>query len=172
MRNLKQFMLLIMTVSLFTLTSCSTDDDGGSGGNAGAGTMTAKVDGTTVTSIDLASQATLVTATSSLILQGTNSEGRGYVITINGYEGVGTYEIDGGSLALSTAIYIETDIANPANTQSWLAPYEAAVNGTVSVSEESDNNVKGTFEFTGQNANDMSLKAITEGSFNLDKQTL
>ena len=45
MRKLKQFMLLVMTMSLVTLTGCSSDDDGGSGGSAGSGTITAKVDG-------------------------------------------------------------------------------------------------------------------------------
>ncbi len=172
MGRLKKIMLLLMAVSLVAISGCSKDDDGGNGGNAADGTVTAKVDGTTVTSIDIASAATLVTATSSLILQGTDSDGKGFVMTINGYNGTGTYEFDGNSLTLNTAIYIETDVSNPANSQSWQAPYETAVNGSVSVSEETADNIKGTFEFTGQNANDMSIKAITEGSFNLDKQTL
>lgn len=169
MKNFKTLMLFVMMGSLVTLTGCSSDDDGGSGGNAGEGTMTAKVDGNTVTSIDLASQATLVPSTNTLILQGTDSSGKGFVITINGYNGTGTYDIGGSSL--SVAIYIEADVSNPANTQTWQAPYDTSVNGTVSMSEETSDNVKGTFEFTGKNASDDSLKVISEGSFNLGKQT-
>ncbi len=171
MKNFKTLMLFIMIGSLVTLVGCSSDDDGGDGGNAGAGTMTAKVDGTTVTSIELASQATLVASTSTLILQGTDANGIGFVITINGYTGTGTYNIDGNTTGFSVAIYIETDVSNPSNTQSWQAPYNTSINGSVSVSEETSDNVKGTFEFTGKNANDNSQKVITDGSFNLSKQT-
>lgn len=43
MRNLKNFMLLLITVSLVTLSGCSSDDNGG-GGSAAQGTITAKIE--------------------------------------------------------------------------------------------------------------------------------
>lgn len=170
MRNFRQFMLLIMTVSLVTLTGCKSDDDGGDGGNAGSGTITAKVDGTTITTLDLTSIATL--AAGNLIIQGNDANGRSFVITIFGYSGEGTYDFDGSNIAiLNTANYIEADASNPMNTQTWSAPFDATFAGSVSISSETDDNVQGTFEFTGQNANDNSQKVITDGSFNLTKQT-
>ena len=43
--------------------------------------------------------------------------------------------------------------------------------GSLSVSEETDDKLIGTFEFTCKNVNgDQSVKTITDGSFNLNKQ--
>ncbi|WP_298237914.1 DUF6252 family protein [uncultured Algibacter sp.] len=173
MRNLNKLMLFVMMGSLLTLSSCSSSDDGGSAGTAGSGTITAKVDGTTVTSIDIASQATFTANGGGvLILQGTDSSGKGFVLTINGYNGTGTYDISDSNVFIS-AIYIEANATNPSATQSWSAPYaNSGVIGEIKVAEETDDNVKGTFSFTGKNANDDTTKVITEGSFNLSKQTL
>ena len=171
MRTLKQFMLLVMTVSLVTLTGCKSDDDGGNGGAAAAGTIEAKIDGASFTSLELTSIATL--AAGNLIIQGNDADGKSIVMTIFGYSGEGTYPFTGADpLILNTANYIEADAANPMNTQSWTAPYDTTQTGTVSISMESADSIEGTFEFTGQNANDMTTVAVTEGSFNLTKQSL
>ena len=93
-------------------------------------------------------------------------------MTIFGYNGEGTYEFTGVNPAiLNIANYIEVDINNPANTQSWTSPFDNTVGGSVSIATETNNSVEGTFEFTGKNASDMSTVAVTEGSFNLTKQT-
>lgn len=170
MRNLKNFMLLLITVSLVTLSGCSSDDNGG-GGSAAQGTITAKIDGASFTSIDIASMASLVAASNTLTLQGNDANGNSIIMVINGYNGTGTYNFDGNSIPLNIASYLEIDINNPTNVETWTAPYQAALNGSVTITQESDDNIQGTFEFTGQNANDMSTKAITNGSFSLDKQT-
>ena len=65
------------------------------------------------------------------------------------------------------------DLNNPQNstTEMWQAPYDNSMVGSLSVSEETDDKLMGTFEFTGKNLNgDQSVKTITEGSFNLNKQ--
>ena len=171
MRTFRNFMLLIMTVSLITFTGCKSDDDGGDGGNAANGTIEASVDGAGFTSLNITSIATL--ANGNLILQGNDADGKGIVITIFAYDGVGTYDFTGADpLILHTAVYIETDINNPMNSQSWSAPFDTTMVGSVSISSETDDNIQGTFNFTGQNANDNSQKVITDGSFNLDKQVL
>ncbi|WP_353779340.1 DUF6252 family protein [Winogradskyella sp. 3972H.M.0a.05] len=170
MRTIKQFMLLVMTISMVSLTSCKSDDDGGSPGAAGAGTIEASIDGTAFTSLDITSIATL--ANGNLIIQGNDADGRAIVITIFGYNGTGTYNFDGNSVVFNIATYTEADINNPMNSQSWAAPFDTTVAGSVSVSTETDDNVQGTFEFTGQNANDNSQKVISNGSFNLTKQVL
>lgn len=170
MRTLKQFTLLLITISLISVTSCKSDDDGGEGGGAAAGTITAKIDGTSFTSLELTSIATL--AAGNLIIQGNDASGKSIVMTIFGYNGEGTYEFTGANPAiLNIANYIEADINNPANTQSWTSPYDGTVSGSVSIAVETTNSVEGTFEFTGRNANDMTTVAVTEGAFNLTKQT-
>ena len=171
MRKLKQFMLLVMTMSLVTLTGCSSDDDGGSGGSAGSGTITAKVDGANFTSMEIASSATLANAGQNLIIIGSNSSGKAFAMTIFGYEGTGTYEISGSNA--NSASYSETDVSDPANptTEIWQSPYEDSLLGEINISEETDTKVKGTFNFMCKNVNgDNSVKNITEGSFDLNKQ--
>lgn len=179
MRNLKHIMLLVMVGSLLTFTSCSKDDDGGSGGNAVSGTLTANIGGASFQSMEISSKATLANAggIDNLIIIASNSDGNAFSISIFGYTGVGTYDITGASLGVVTASYTETDVnlSNPAasTTEIWQAPYDDTKVGTVSISEETDTNVKGTFSFTCKNVNgDNSVKVVTSGEFNLSKQTI
>jgi len=174
MRTLKQFMLLVMTMSLVTLSSCSkSDDDGGGGGNAASGTLVAKVDGTSYQSMEISSSATLANDGQNLIIIASNSDGNAFAMTIFGYTGTGTYEFTGANITVTnTAAYTEVDVSNPTAPEIWQAPYDATLVGTISISEETDTKVKGTFEFTCKNVNgDQSIKNITEGSFDLSKQT-
>ena len=164
-------MLLFVAASVVMLMSCSNDDDGGGNGSAASGTVTAKVDGSTFTSMEMASTANLVASVGTLTIQGSDADGKGVVIVINGYEGPASYDIGGNNLIAVTASYIEANVSNPTNSQTWQAPFDSTVAGTVSISEESDDTVKGTFSFTAKNSNDDSTKSLTEGSFNLTKQT-
>ncbi|WP_412560131.1 DUF6252 family protein [Winogradskyella sp. MIT101101] len=176
MRTLKNFMLLVMTVSLVALTSCKSDDDGGGGGDAPSGTLTASVDGTNFQSLDISSSATVANNGQNLIIIASNSDGNAFAITIIGYSGPGTYPLGGGANIFNSASYTETDvdINNPQNstTEIWQAPYDDTQVGEINISEETDSKVIGTFNFSGKNVNgDQSVKTITNGSFNLDKQT-
>lgn len=173
MKKLNQVMLLL--ISIITFTSCSTDDDGGSGGNAASGTLVAKVDGSNFQSMDIASSATVANGGQNLIIIATNSDGNAFSFTILGFEGVGTYQIGGGANIYSSASYSETnvDLSNPQNstTEIWQAPYNDTVAGELMVSEETDSKVIGTFNFTCKNVGgDQSIKTMTEGAFNLNKQ--
>lgn len=175
MRNLKQFMLLIMTVSLVTLSGCKSDDDGGSGGSAPSGTLAASVDGASYQSVEVASSATL--ANGNLIIIAANSDGNSFSMTINGYSGPGTYPLGGGANIFNIGSYQETmvDLNNPQNstTEIWQAPFDDMQVGEINISEETDTNVTGTFEFMCKNVGgDQSVKDITNGSFNLGLQTL
>ena len=112
MRKLNQIMLLVMTISLVTLTGCSTSDNNDNGANAAEGTIEAKIDGNNFISLDLTSIATL--ANGNLIIQGNDADGKSIVMTIFGYNGEGTYEFSGNDpLILHIANYIEVDINNP-----------------------------------------------------------
>ncbi|WP_250434651.1 DUF6252 family protein [Hanstruepera flava] len=173
MRTLKQIMLFAMVLGAFSFSSCSSDDDGGNPADttAGSGTITAKIDGSSFTSLEMTSIANKVTAggQSTLVIQG-NTQSQAFQFTINAYDGVGTYEFTDANV-FRIASYIEPNVSNPANTQTWSAPYEnSGVAGEISISEETDSNIKGTFFFTGKNSNDNSTKSITEGSFNLTLQ--
>ena len=68
MKTIKNFMLLVMTISLVSLTSCKSDDDGGDGGNAPSGTLTARIDGTNYQSLDISSSATVANNGQNLII--------------------------------------------------------------------------------------------------------
>lgn len=176
MRTLKNVMLLVMTMSLVTFTSCKSDDDGGNGGNAPSGTLTAKVDGANFQSLDISSSATVANNGNNLIIIASNSDGNAFAITIIGYSGPGTYPLGGGLNITNSASYteIDVDLNNPQNstTEIWQAPFNDTQVGEVNISEETDTKVIGTFNFTGKNVNgDQSEKIITDGSFNLDKQT-
>ena len=170
MKNLKKIMLLVMTVTMVSITSCSKNDDGGGGGTAGEGTITAKVNGTSFTSLEIASAANTASGggTTTLIVQG-NSASQGIVFTINGYNGVGTYEISDNNVFI-VATYIEPNVSDPLNSQTWSAPFQnSGVVGEIKISEDANGRIKGTFDFTAKNSNDGSTKNITEGSFNLSK---
>ncbi len=176
-------MILVMTLTAVTFTSCSSDDDGGGDDPgipaAGSGVLVAKVDGANYQSMEISSSATIANTggMTSLVIIASNSDGKAFSFTIFGYDGVGTYEFDGSiSTGVNTASYSETtvDLNDPLNstTELWQAPYENLSVGSVSITEETDTKVIGTFEFTCKNLNgDQSVKTITEGSFNLNKQT-
>lgn len=173
MKFINKTILVLMAVVAVSLTSCKKDDDGGDGGGgqAGSGQIVAKVNGSNFSSMELASRATLTgTGTSkTLILLGSDASGKGINIIMNNYDGVGTYEFSDSNVFL-VATYVEANVSNPQNSQTWTAPYNGSgIIGEINISEKTDTSIKGTFNFTGKNVNgDNSLKNITEGSFNLN----
>lgn len=179
MKKLKQLVLFLTTAALITFSSCSTNDDGGDGGNAPSGLLVAKVDGKSFKSFELSSSATIsaVGPGKNLIIIATNSDGNAFSMTIMGYTGAGTYEFSGANATVTNvASYSETEVnlSNPtaSTTELWQAPYDDTLVGSVSISEETDTKVIGTFSFKAKNVGgDNSIKNITEGSFNLKKQT-
>ncbi len=171
MKTFNKTILVLLAVVAVSFTSCKKDDDGGGGGSAGSGTISAKVNGSNFTSMEAASRATQSSGggSTTIILQGSDASGKGIFITMNNFDGVGTYEFSDSNVFL-VATYVETNINNPQNSQTWTAPYEGSgVIGQVKISEKTDTKIKGTFNFTGKNVNgDNSLKNITDGSFNLN----
>lgn len=170
MKKLKQLVLLLTTVSLITFLSCSTSDDGGKNGTAASGTITAKVDGKEFTSLKITSQASVVTVgeQTTITLQG-NTSSQAINMIINGYDGVGTYQLSDNNVFI-IASYTEPNINNPLDSKIWSAPYQdSGIVGEIKISEETDTNIIGTFSFTCKNSNDGTTKSITGGSFNLKK---
>ena len=173
MKNLRKFMLLVIACTAL-LTACSKDDDGGTSGPTAEGTITAKVNGNSITTLDMVTFANLSSGT--LQIQGNTggTSSKAFVLTIIGYEGVGSYPLGGGANVFNVASYVETevDLENPTNpnVQTWNAPFNDSVAGEINISEETETHVIGTFSFEGKNINgDGSMRSITEGSFNIEK---
>ncbi|PZD78692.1 DUF6252 family protein [Mesonia sp. K7] len=172
--------LLYLCLSLTFLVSCSSSDDGGSGGSAAEGTIEASVNGSAFNSLSMTSFASLVEAggTTSLVIQGNDADGRAVHLMMHSvYEGPGTYEINGdeGNVMISASyIEIDVDMNNPQNseTTTWVAPFEGGgLVGEIQVSEDEGEYVKGTFFFEARNQDDENDTVnVTSGSFNVKKQ--
>lgn len=168
MKTFKHVFLSLITIASLSLTGCSSDDDGGSGGDAGKGTIKAKVDGVQFTSLEITSIANKVTAggVTTLTLQG-NTSSQAITMIVIGYEGEGTYQISDSNVFIS-ATYVEPNISDPLNSPTWSAPYQdSGIIGEINVSEETSDNIVGTFNFTAKSSADGSTKVITDGSFDL-----
>jgi hypothetical protein len=171
-------MLLVMLGSLLITTSCSKSDDGDGGGAAASGILTANVDGTSYQSMEISSSATIAITGSvkNLVIIASNSDGNAFAFTILGYDGTGTYPIGGGANIFNTASYTETNVnlSNPtaSTTEIWQAPFDDVETGTITISEETENKVIGSFNFKCKNVGgNNSIKNMTKGLFNLNKQT-
>ncbi len=173
MKTFKKSILVLMAIVAVSLTSCKKDDDGGGGGAAGSGTVVAKVGGSNFRSLEIASTASQSSGggTTTITLQGSDADGKGIFIIINNYDGTGTYEFSDSNVFV-TATYVEANINNPMDSQTWSAPYQnSGVVGEVNISEKTDTKIKGTFNFMAKNVNgDQSIKNITDGSFDLNFQ--
>lgn len=169
--NKIKLILMVLTIGLFSL-SCSSDDDGGGSGPAGEGTITFKVDGTSVTTLEM---VTFATYTNKVLMVEGNTGGtnaKGIVLQVFGIDGPGTYPLGGNNDFFHVGAYLEFDIDlnNPLGMteESWQAPYDNTLAGEIKVSELTDTKVVGTFYFKGQNVDgDESFKQITDGSFNV-----
>ncbi|MEZ4839820.1 DUF6252 family protein [Flavobacterium sp.] len=164
----------LVTSSLF-VTSCSSDDDGGGGGSAAAGTITAKVNGASVTTLDMVTFAYQVGTMMHIQGNTGGTSSQAFSFNITTFDGVGTYDIGGGEFGLGHAnvSYVETevDLSNPTapDVKTWSAPFDGGDKvGEIRVSEVTDTHIKGTFSFTAKNPADGSTKEITEGSFNVE----
>lgn len=173
MKTLKK--LLFGCLILLTVVACKKDDDGGDGGTAGEGLITAKVGGSGWTSIKMSTSAQYVSAGKVLTMLGADMSGKTINIIINNYDGsIGTWQIPNsvGSIGV-VASYVEVNLGSTPKT--WAAPYSGSgVIGEVKISEFSKSgNVKGTFKFKARNQADNSdFKDITEGSFNIKVNSL
>jgi len=168
MKRFKQIMLLLMTVSLVTLTGCSSDDDtvvippGG-----GAEFLTARIDGADFTAAQ--SPAVIVGATSTngiLTVQGGKNDGSTINFAIMGYTGVGIYT-SGDNLSNTNFIqYLEITPAVATWASSGVTSIVGGLTpGSIEITSDDGTTVEGTFSFEGYNAGDMTLKVITEGAF-------
>lgn len=165
MKTLNKFLLAFLLIA--SITACKKNKDGGDGGSAAEGKITAKVAGASWAS--MTASATYVSTGKMLTILGSDASGKSINIILNNYDGsAGTWDIT-TSIAV-TASYTEVNASNPSAPKTWAAPYSGGgVLGKIQISEFSKTgNVKGTFNFKARNQNDNTdYKEIAEGAFNL-----
>lgn len=160
---------------MIAVMSCSNNDDDNDGNNnAGNEHFTAKIDGTdwsASTNFDTTG-GTLTSNAGMTVLavQGSDENGVAINFSIINYNGPDTYTT-GDNMSNSNLIQYIT--VSP--VAGWVSNAVTSVvggltPGSITVTSDSDGVVEGTFSFDGYNADDMSTKVITEGSFkaNLD----
>lgn len=168
MRKLNQIMLLVMTISLVTFASCSSDDDNGGGSGSGDEFLTASIDGSSFAAAQ--SPAVIVGAQSVngvLAVHGGTNDGTTINFAINNYTGVGTY-ITGDNISNTDFIqYLSISGTTPSTWASGLSSAAAGgvTPGTIEITSDDGTTVEGTFSFDGYNAADMSTKTVTNGEF-------
>jgi len=168
-------LLLFVVISSFSV-SCKSDDDSESGGGGAAeGTITAKVNGSSFTSMEMTTTAHYESAGGfgMLSIMGTSSNLKTINLNLSHLtsQSPGTYEIGGENLVLVNATYIESTTSG--SSQNWMAPYDDGVHGSITISEWTDSNIKGTFHYDaalieGSTVNTSNIKTVTEGSFNVN----
>jgi hypothetical protein len=167
MKTIKKLGFVLVLAVTTILTSCSSDSNGG-GGSAAEGTLKAKVAGSNYTSMQAATFAT--SQSGMLIIQGSDATGKAIQLMVAA-NAVGTYQISDDAGISAIGSYTEANISNPSASQTWAAPYEnSGAAGSITISEITATNVKGTFTFTGKNQAGTDTKAITDGSFNVNFQ--
>ncbi len=161
-------MMMLLLAGALAATSCKKSDAGG-GGDAAPGTIKAKINGASFTSLSMTSAASRVSVagTTMVTIQGSESSGKAIMFVINGVSGTGTYQIGGGANISISASYTEVNISNPTATKVWQAPFDSSVAGEISIAEFTDKVVKGTFNFSARSSQDQSMREVTEGSFNM-----
>ena len=165
MNTLKELSRYAFIIMALFLTACESDDESGDTTDdttsAGAEFVTAKVDGADFE----AAQDPAVIVGAALAGGVLNIQGVTIRITINNYDGPGTYVSGDSETNFNSMNYLTlTPVA------AWINNNITAVlggigTGTVEVTSDADGVVEGTFSFTGYNGEDMSTKEITEGSF-------
>ncbi len=145
----------LVTLLFFTLilSSCSKDDNNGSG--LGEGTLTAKVDGVSFNST-LGVQA--FNSNGALSLTGAKA-GEQISIVIPSYNGPATFNIASGS------VFATYSTTSPIGT--WSASMVSG-SGSIIISDHSGGRIKGTFSFTATSGgSSVTTKNITEGQFDI-----
>ncbi|MCB0451907.1 MAG: hypothetical protein KDC94_03260 [Aequorivita sp.] len=170
MKTFKKSILVLMAVVAVSLTSCKKDDDGGDDPQGGTGTFTAKVDGGTFTGMEGTVVARVANSGvgQTLTVSGGTSQSENLQMIITSFDGEGTYNLNFTNLG--TYSYLP-DPGNP--DPSTVVVYTTANglsnHGTLSVSSYDGNTIKGTFNFTGYNINNLSESvSVTDGQFNIE----
>ncbi|MCL5128368.1 MULTISPECIES: DUF6252 family protein [unclassified Algibacter] len=146
--------LILLTASL---TSCSSDDD--SNADQSDYYLTAKVDGVNF-STDYVTISAFQDNTDIYFIRGVGEESS-FGFSLESPVSTGTF-----SATISEDYVLFYQVINPYAV--WAATEDGG-SGTITITENTNSYVKGTFSFTGFNPADDSTKVITEGKFKAQK---
>ncbi|ARV12498.1 DUF6252 family protein [Gilvibacter sp. SZ-19] len=152
------------------VTACDKDDDSSGGGDDPAASgdefVTAKVDGANFAAAqDPAVIVGAVIDSGVLNVQGGTNSGDTIRITIVGYDGPGTYTSGDNATNPNLMGYFTVSPVAGWLNNGVTSLVDGVGAGTVEVTSDADGVVEGTFSFKGYNAEDMTMKTITEGQF-------
>lgn len=151
---MKKIFLFLVFVSLGILSSCSSDDGGGSGGGSGSGNkINMKINGTqkSFTSVDVESIYNPVDDYTDLEVTATISGSTPIILEMS----LEKDNTDAGSVYWFQ--YIENGTY-----------YQPSDSFTISITQNSDNKLIGSFSGTLTDSGDpMNTIAVTEGTFNI-----
>jgi hypothetical protein len=155
---MKNFKNVFLIMCLSVLISCGGSDD--DLGLSGEGSLTAKVAGTSFTSLPVSVSAAITNGIAAI--QGSNSSGEVIRINIASYSGVGTYKTGDAISNLNSLSY-----GTISPVAFWTSTFDIG-SGTIEITEDTATMVSGTFSFTGYNGAS-NTKQVTEGKFNAPK---
>ncbi len=173
---MKKFKLLLafIAVGSIAMTSCSSDDDAPAADPAapvaGAGQMIATVDGASYQSIAQGTTANITNNSGTEFLQMTSVNLNGEAITITVLRPMieeDSYDFDSNLNITATATYTRVDTST-FQSESFAAPYmDSGDVGTITITELTADNIKGTFEVMMSNQDTNQVINVTGGSFDI-----
>ena len=171
MKNFYKTAFTAMAALTLTLTACSDDDSGSTGGgnNPSNGSyISAKVSGTNFETMNIAGHSTGMAQKTGLgdqtfiSITATSQNTNTMVITLSGVTGTGTYNLNEDEGNENNVSFV--DVASGISYNST-ANCEGA-EGTLKVTHYDNQKIEGTFQFVGKNDDDCSKsKNVTEGKF-------
>ncbi len=178
MKTIKKTMYLVMLLSVVLFTACSSSDDnnddgggnGGNGGNNGTEFFTATVAGSSFeASTDPASLigATVTTNNGMTIAtaQGSTNSGVFINFSIINYDGPGTYTTGDDISNTNGIMYGEISPLGTWSSNGVTSLVGGLQPGEINITSDTDGVLEGTFSFEGYNADNETSKMVTNGSF-------
>ena len=168
MKNWIQILQRAALLSFFIAFMACSNDDGQdvSGGAeeftaevAGVGTVSASKDFDTISGTKISAAGT-----NTIVLQGTDNSGKGFMLRLSTYNGTGTYDLGFTNIA-NTATYI----AGTSAGQQYSTSYQGT-SGKITVSSDDGKRIEGTFEFVGKVNNTSSAVTVSNGKFKVNLQ--
>ena len=168
MKIFTKFISTFILGLVLLFAACSKNDDGGDSA-AASGELKARVDGKAYTSMP---EATVAEENSSagfevITISGGSIDSENIQITIIGFEGVGTYDLNGSNIGTFTFLKDKSDFLS---AQIFSTSNGAASNGEIKIAEYTKGeSVTGTFSFTGYLTSDTAQQVVvSDGEFNVN----
>ena len=166
MKSIKKFTTIAILALGLTFASCSSDDGESGIPFAKEGTITAQVEGKTITTLLSNTKVVFQEEEELLYMTGQTAEEEAFLIIINDYKGPGTYMINGAKGAIDSGVTFGRKGKVPNNYQIWnVRTNIEGSSAKIIVTEQTEKLVKGTISFKGKNEEDGNFLEVKNGSF-------